>query len=187
MRYLKTGTSAVYGAIVLFFFLPFVTVTCNDQHLATLKGAELATGYVIGSHASDSLDAFINTQSLPDDETGENPHRDIDRNNFATVAWLLGIAGLVLSFLMLKYREVLVSVTGLAGGLCLILMRMQLDNSARDTRASEDKIINTQVRYEYEVGYWLVLIFFLLAGAVNIYQYMEQKKKDRDLSTSRLE
>src|SRR6187399_336983 len=112
--YLPRVTSASYGVIIILFFLPFVNVKCNHKELQRVKGIELATGYRIGNHLTDSLQQAINavdsSAALLQHSGNELKHRNdagIDRNNFASAALLLAIGGLVLSFLMQWRREML--------------------------------------------------------------------------------
>ena len=185
-------TAATYGAIIIFFFLPFINIKCNHEELERVKGVELATGLRIGSHSKDSLQRAINAAdsiATPGDHTGTDlKHRnkndmDIDRNNFATAAFLLAIGGLVLSFLMQWRREMLHGIIGLAGMMSLFLMRVQLDNKYphpnRIPGANSNSLIDGDITIEYETGYWLAIICFLLIAAINIYSYMEQMKNGK--------
>src|ERR1043165_103292 len=120
--YASRITPAAYGAIIILFFLPFINVKCNHKELERVKGIELATGFRIGSHLTDSLQQAINaadSAAIASHHSGnEVRHKndmDIDRNNFATVALLLAVGGFILSFLMQWKREMLQGIIGLAG------------------------------------------------------------------------
>jgi len=151
-----------------------------------VKGIELATGCRIGSHSGDfSRGAMVgdSTGTVAPEESNlsiQNNIHQVDRNNFATVALLLAFCGLVLSFLLQWRSEMLEGIMGLAGFLCLLLMRVQLDNSNhQDLNLNAGSEGIPIITIEYANGYWLALVCFLFIAAVNIYNYMEQARNGK--------
>ncbi|HYV93598.1 MAG TPA: hypothetical protein VE978_17620 [Chitinophagales bacterium] len=190
--YVPRLTAATYCAIIILFFLPFINIKCNHEELDRVKGIELATGCRIGNHSNDSLQQAINAMdsiaSSPhltgtEVNRGNDTNMNIERNNFATASLLLAIGGLVLSFLMQWRREMLQGIIGLAGMMSLFLMRVQFDNKYSHPNKIPDEntnsLIDRNITIEYETGYWLVIICFLLIAAINIYSYMEQMKNGK--------
>ena len=177
-------TPLSYLAIIVFFFLPFINLKCNQRDFEKIKGIELATGMRIGNHHTDSssfylaqldsLGAGIGNSEKNEESATED---EIDRNNFATAALVLAICGLVLSLLIQWRREMLHGIIGLAGILSLMLLRLQLDQSVQqhDT-PDESTVFNAKLTVEYLTAYWLAIVFFLFIAAVNILSYIEQAR-----------
>jgi hypothetical protein len=179
-------TPSCYGCIIILFFFPFINVQCNHSELERVKGIELATGYRVGTHSKDSLQQAINatdsvTHSVEHSYNSLNHSNDLDieRNNFATATFVLAMAGLVLSFLMQWRREMLQGIIGLAGMMSMFLMRVQLDSSYVRQNSPHENLFDADLTIEYETGYWLVLVLFLLIAAININDYIEQLKKGK--------
>src|SRR5437773_5614781 len=121
-------TPLTYLAITGFFFFPFINIKCNHRDFEKVKGIELVTGMRIGNHHADSSSVYLaqldSLAGIGNSEKSKESEADdeIDRNNFATVAWVLAICGLVLSFLIQWRSEMLQGIIGLAGTLSLMLM-----------------------------------------------------------------
>ena len=177
-------TPLTYLAITVFFFFPFINIKCNHRDFEKVKGIELATGMRIGNHHMDSSSVYlaqldsIAGKASHSGKPGESEDGDeIDRNNFATVALLLAICGLVLSLLLQWRSEILQGIISLAGLLSLMLMRIQLDQSIQQHSASAEKnIFNTDLSVEYLTPYWLTMVFFLFIAGINIFSYIEQAR-----------
>jgi len=166
--FIKTSwiSTGGFAAILFCFFLPFMDLKCNDALIAEVSGIELITGQDI--HNAPQLPDTL----LKDEQNEEATH--IDRNYFAVTAFILALAGLILSFAMGKMKEMFLTIIGLAGAMCLFMMKIQLMSKiAKDTDATAKYIVNI----EFVFGYWLTLILFLIVAFLNLYVFMEESRK----------
>ena len=139
---------------------------CNDAFIAQVNRIELITGYDI--HPRTEIPETILKHNALDEAS------DIDRNYFAVTAFILALAGLILTLTMREKREMFLAMIGLAGAMCMFLMRIQIQNKiARDTEDAATYIINI----DFVLGYWLTLILFLIAAFMNMYALMEEERK----------
>jgi ABC-type branched-subunit amino acid transport system permease subunit len=117
---------------------------------------------------------------LKDIESDESDSH-IDRNYLAVTAFILALAGLILSFTLLSGgpaqrigREMFLGIVGLAGAMCLFIMKFQMESKiARET----DNASKYLVIIEFAFGYWITLILFVAVAFLNIYFYMENARK----------
>ena len=152
-------------------------IKCNDALLAEVNGMELVTGTDLH-----------NTVELPDlklkDIESDETDSHVDRNYLAVTAFILALAGLILSFTLGSGkpdhrigREMFLGIVGLAGAMCLLIMKFQIESKiARETYNVSKYILNI----EFAFGFWLTLILFVAAAFLNIYSYMEKARKSLD-------
>jgi len=166
----KFLSPSCFGLVILCFFLPFIDIKCNDVELANVKGIELVTGSQISS-SEISLPPVSKDESKNPDLTFD--HQSIDINYFAVAAFVLALGGLVLYFLLKIQKELFMGIIGFGGVLSLLLMRVQVDHSIE---ASTEGMSRYVVHIDYVYGYWLCMIFFLIAGAVNLFAHIEEQQ-----------
>ena len=167
----KILSSSCFGLVIICFFFPFIDVKCNDVSLAQVKGIDLVTGSVV--HTKD-----LQLPRVSKDESKEHnfeiSDQPIDHNYFAIAALLLATGGLVLSFLIWLKREVLMAVIGFAGGMALLLMRVQIEHSVEGTAGGLGAYV---VHLNFVYGYWISMILFFLVGAVNMFDFIEAQQR----------
>jgi len=173
-------TGILNGTVAILFFFPFVTIKCNNSDFKRLSGIELATGWEMGADSHNSST----------DSTGTSFHEDkspvislkefktIDRNYFALAAFILAMSGLLLSLLLKNESQMMEGIIGLAGMMCLLLMRIQLDNSIGEKTSQEQDLANVRISFEYLTAYWLSIVCFLIEAGINMYSFMERRKLD---------
>lgn len=169
------------GLALLFFLLPWVTVSCGTQPLMSVKGVSMMTGNMM----------------MTDPMTGEATSRGDGANIFVLAAFVILAALLVLGFVW-KNRAAL--VTGLVGCLASIASlifgvvvtgqmqmaeaRAELDKQAGASPSGTDEFskgldqmgrdMANQIHINYEIGYWLTLI--AIAAAAYFYWAMMKGK-----------
>jgi hypothetical protein len=94
----------LFGAILVCFFLPFITMSCGAQDVS-LSGVQLATGLDIGQ-------------------------RRLDPNPLVDLALLAALIGLVIGFVRWRALSLLSMLLGLAGAALLWLLKALLDAEA---------------------------------------------------------
>lgn len=142
----------LFGVVLVCFLLPFVNVSCSGQQVATFSGLQLVTGTTV------QVPGLFGT-SLPKKVKGEM---------LAVLAFMSGIAGLVFSFSTGKIRNLASSVIGSAGVILLFLLKSKID---------QDVLRETQgvIHLDYGPGYYLALLLFVAAIAVNFYSIIQEK------------
>ncbi len=137
----------MYGAIIVCFLLPFITVSCTGQKVRTLTGLQLVTGTSVGR------------QNM----FGEQRRQERVRPQpYAIAAFALAIAGFAASFLRRRTIRPYLTAMSAGGALCLLLLKTKLDQD----------IINSGqglLQIDYDFGYWASFILFVLSAAANGY------------------
>lgn len=150
---------------LLLFFLPWVTVSCAGQELASMSGYDLAMGSV----------------SVTNPMTGasETPPGAGERDLPVIVAALLIAGALALTFVLGRSLGGLIAAAGSAGAAALIAYTVFMRLPARLHQGSTpggdaaDAGINQQqiaemVRIDHAIGFWLVLAALAAAVAFNL-------------------
>jgi hypothetical protein len=170
----KRLSSSLFGAIVICFFLPFLTISCGSQEM-TVKGIELVT---------DSHTTASNIRSLP--------------FTIVVPAVLIGIA-LVVGFVagFLRYpttAPALGAIAGVLGAASMVALKLAITNEILSPNTAddptnggiglgqlpglaEDLLKKTGlIQVEYHMGYWLALSLFVVALAVNIWLLVRYRR-----------
>src|ERR1051326_4250918 len=104
---MKSKVSPVLFLVtVLCFLLPFVTVSCNGQKIASLSGTELAFGSNI---------------EQPQMFGGGTARRHLDAEPVATIAFLCAIAGIAVGFLVAR-MPLVSALVGAVGTFFLLIL-----------------------------------------------------------------
>jgi hypothetical protein len=160
MAHKSKASPVIFILATLCFLLPFVTVSCNGQKVASLTGVELATGTTV-----EQPQVF-----------GPAQKKRVGAEPLATLAALCAIAGIGLSFLGSRLA-IAPAVSGAAGALFLLLLQSKLNSDM-------SKEVQGAFRLEWEVGFVLVLLFFIAGAAWNFYQFFQSKKLETTAAIS---
>lgn len=135
-------SAGLFAFVIVFFFLPFVRVSCAGQKVMSVTGIKLATG---GSFED------------PGGMGGRSVEK-LEPDPFAILALVAAVGGVVLS---LAARSAIASaILGGAGAVFLLILKSRL----ADRTAQESMGV---VQVEMDIGYWLAMLFFVGAAAVN--------------------
>jgi zinc ribbon protein len=152
MAYKSKVSPAIFVIATLCFLLPFVTVSCNGQKVASLSGMELATGTTVEQ-----------PQVL-----GPAQKKNVGGEPLAAVAGICAIAGIGLSFLGARLA-IAPAISGAAGALMLLLLQSKLSSDIT-------KEAQGMFRLDFEAGYVLALLFFVAGAAWNFYLFFQGRK-----------
>ena|SRR5438270_5442484 len=142
----------LFVVTILCFLLPFITVSCNGQKVATFSGMQLATG-----------------TTLEEPQMFGRPQRKhVDPEPMASLALICAAAGLALSFLGAR-AALAPAISGAVGALLLVVLQSKLESDI--TRQAQGMF-----RLEYESGFVLTLIFFLVAAAWNAWLFFAGRR-----------
>jgi len=151
----KKISPALFGVILVSFFLPFVNISCQSQKLMTLTGVQLATG------------TTIEQPSLFGRETKK---QEIPAEPMAIFSLIAAVVGLGTSFLKTKNSAVAPAASGGIGLVLTLIMKSKIDDAV---------LKNGQgiIQVDYEIGFWLVFLLFLSAAILNAYNLYQEKDK----------
>lgn len=127
----KKVSIALFTVILICFMIPFVTVSCGAQNIATISGAQLITGTEIEG-------------------------QQLEPQIMVIIAFLCAAGGLIVSFS--KPSGIGVMFGG-AGAILLFLFKQGLIKKAQEQ----------MVGVQFETGYWLAFILFIIAAGVSAY------------------
>lgn len=155
----KKISASMFVIILVCFFLPFVTVSCQNNQVAKLSGIQL----IIGS-----------TVETPE-FTGGEKIETVRPNTQALVALAATGIGLGSSFLRF-HRSVLVTAgSGVLGTVMLLSLKSGIDKALLERGVGLAGLAG--IRVTYGLGFWGSLLLFIVATGFNIWLFLD--KKDR--------
>jgi len=140
----KKLSPAIVGLALLGYFLPFVSVSCNRQKVASLTGIQLAFG----------------TTAQQPQMFGPPKAQRVDAEPLATLAFLCCLGALGLGFAKGRNGEIGAAVLAGISFVALLLLKSRLEDQA--LRRS-----NGMFQVDYEFGFWLVLLSSAAAGVLS--------------------
>jgi hypothetical protein len=160
----KFGLNSISFLVgTLLFLLPFVEIRCNDQPLASNTGIGLALGtdYKTTSQMKSLDNPFGNKseQTVTEKQKGE-------MYPSALIALILGIIGVIFSFLNPGPNKIALFIGGLAA-ICLIVLMVQIQMDVKDkpfSKSEESLGENLKITAEFTAWYYLSLISFIAAA-----------------------
>lgn len=171
----KALSPAFFALVVVCFFLPFVSVSCNAEaigeqfgELGEGAGGELdipqgeleatATGWQIVTNSAPEPEGLEGLEEELGTAAADTPEEDFPGRLFAILALGAAVLGIGLSFLRGRLGAALATVLGAAGLLFLFLLR----NSIQSEIGPAEAFGFFEVSYKY--GFWLALALFGLAA-----------------------
>lgn len=139
----------------LCFFLPFITISCSGQKIATLSGRQLVTGaeITIENPVAGLEEEFGTTTG----EEAPSETEETDPSIWAIVALAAAVLGIAVGFVLKgRARSIGSIAAALIGLVGLIGLRFDLEG---DVEEAEGLVV-----INYRIGYWLVALFFVLLG-----------------------
>ncbi|MBN2354150.1 MAG: hypothetical protein JXD23_16395 [Spirochaetales bacterium] len=143
VKFIRAGA---FGLVLVFFFLPFVVVSCpNTDKAVSVTGIQLSTGTVIrGATFGPNVE-----------------NRRIPLHWQALAALLCAVAGIVVSFLPKKPSFFACLIAGAGGILFMILLRTRI-------AAEGAEWVNQGFRLTYASGFWTTITLFCIAVVVTL-------------------
>ena len=163
-KFSLTSVSFLVG--ILLFLLPFVEIKCNDQTFASNTGIGLAFGtdYKTTSQMRSPENPFGNTSEK---EITEKQRGKMYAS--ALIALILGIIGLVLSFMSSAPYKPLVFIGSLAA-ICLIFLMIQIQMDIKDkplTKEEDNLGNNLKITASFTAWYYLSVLSFIIGAFLN--------------------
>jgi hypothetical protein len=143
---MRLASPATFALAIICFFLPFTTLSCSGQKIETFSGIQLVTGTEI-------------QEPVP---FGQAKTKRVNPEPLALLAFLSLVGGLGLSFFRARGTT---GASAVAGGLaCLFLLALKSNLTSEVSKQAQGLI-----QISFEPGFYLALIFSLLAAVLSAY------------------
>lgn len=178
----KMPSTVAFAIGILLFLLPFIDIKCNNMSIQKVSGVQLATGFNIKSGSDDS---FLGKMDKID--TGAKKTENKEPNIYALIALLLGIVGLVLSFVKAKAAISGSLLTGALAAVALIVLMVDVKSKVKSEMKIPDTGTGTDdlgigkmtesigITVDFAPAFYLAIIAFL-AAAFFCYKRMQAGK-----------
>jgi hypothetical protein len=158
MAHLRRKLSpSIFGLILICFFLPFATISCQQQQLLSLTGVQLVTGTTIEEPS------FFQSEAKQQKIPGEP---------LAAFALVSTCVGLGTSFLKSRKNAIIPAVVGALGSVLLLSSKAKIDNEVLQQGRG-------LVQVEYGIGFWLSFLLFLVASVLNAWIFLQSRNSVR--------
>jgi hypothetical protein len=145
----------MFAVIGLCFFLPFISISCSGQRLATLSGVQLVTGADITVDADELTQELGDAFGAPADEDAPPETQENDPSVWAIIALAAAVLGVVVGFVTKGRTRAIASLTAAVLGLGgLIGLRFDLEGDLSEAEGL--------VTVDYRIGYWIAALLFLV-------------------------
>lgn len=155
----KKLSPILFAAVIACFFLPFMELSCEGEKIVTLTGVQMVTGTEVKQRGSSS----DRQQSKP-----------IKPSPLAGLAIIAALAGLGLSFVAGRAGALLPCIGGIAGFVCLLLLRQQFESEAM--REGQGMIT-----VHFLVGYWAATLLLVATVLLNAYVFITIGKSSKKI------
>lgn len=172
-------SSISFAVAILLFLLPFVEIRCNGQEFATNTGLGLALG--MDYKTSSDMDNLFNSENDQVTTTRKTEKQDGKMYAGALIALLLGVGGLVISFVKKDHGKITAAI-GLLAALALLFVMVQLQSDIDgQPKSKEETMFNQKVEVtaSFTPWYWLSVVCFVLAAFLGYRQFKEEENRDR--------
>lgn len=160
----RVGPRGLFAAAMLSFLFPFLTVSCQGQPLATVKGSTLVTG--------GSADLSVDPGMFGDDtSTGEDT--ELPPHPIVVLAAMLAVGGLSVAFSSAKWAQYTAAAAAALGVSSLLAFRATMSASA-DVR----ELQSSGFQLSYGTGWWAALLSFGAAGLIGGYNLRRARSAD---------
>ena len=171
---------AFFALVVGAFFLPFVSISCNAGALQGLGGDAADTGQAPPEFEIEATGWNLVTGSEPKgaesfEQLGQqfggqtNTDTGGEPSMFAIAAFAAAILGFLLSFLPRTAGGIAAAVLGGLGAILMFLLRNDISGDLPSEAGAF-------LQVEYKMGYWLALLFFVLALASGIWVALSERR-----------
>jgi len=169
--YLNSGFFAI---ALLFFFLPFIEIRCNDSALADMSGYQMASGKKPELNDPSLMDYMKDSPqiaALKSQEAGPDP--------FTISAAACLAAGFILQLVLKRNKETVALVCSLSALTVLVFLNVFMQYQWTKQMAGAEEV-STYMKFtlNFVAGYWLAVGSSFLISALNgYYVYNDRRNK----------
>ncbi len=145
----KTFSPAVFGIMMICFFLPFMEVSCSGQKVMSFTGIQMVTGTTIQQPSMFGEE----TESLK-----------VDPEPLAIITFSFVIIGLLLSFIKNRKSAILPALSAGIGTITLLMLKSKIDNDILREGSG-------MIQVSYAFGFWVLLMLLIAGVGLNIYVF----------------
>jgi len=165
--------SSLFTVLILFFFLPFLEIKCNDSKLASITGYSLVTSGDMDMEDASMMEYMKNSEefSLLDKQRKKQP------DLFSIAALTLLVLGAVLSLVLKKFREetsIIISLTIIC--ILLIFRAIMLQQWEKQMGSVPDMLSYVRLTLNFAIGFWLLVFGNSILVALNTYYLIQRRK-----------
>ena len=163
----RFADSVAYLLGLLLFFLPFVELKSKAIEIGDMK----IEGFYMKSRGIDLATGTSASATAGDTTLNINKGLSSDREIFALLAALFGLAALIISFLTFRKRPLVSAVAGLLAAISMTALYFDLENTMRETKqGSADILSGLGVTMGFTLWFYLSLLCFLIGTLLSFMQ-----------------
>jgi ABC-type uncharacterized transport system fused permease/ATPase subunit len=167
--YLNSG---FFAAIILFFFLPFIEIKCNESPLVSMSGFDLATAgdfSLADEGMADYLKQSEEFKTLSEKKRHPDP--------FTIAVLVLSLVGVVINLLLKKGKEIIsVSLAAANAGILLIFRYIFLTQWDKNMPESSEISGFIKIKAEFTTGFWLAFFASLILIGLNLFFFINYRR-----------
>lgn len=170
--------SGLFTVLIIFFFLPFIEIKCNDSKLASMTGYDLITAGDMKMADASMMEYMKNSEefSLLDKQRKKQP--DI----FSLASLILIIVGAVLSLVLKKFREETAIIIALVVIVILLVYRgIMLHQWDKQMSSQPDMFSYVRITLSFALGFWLIVIGNSIITGINTFYLIQRKRQKADI------
>ncbi len=169
----KFVNPALYGAVVLFFFLPFLEIRCNGSTLVQASGYALALNLKMDMPSQGFMGQMADS---PDLSALDSSKRKPDVLSLGVL--ILMFIGGVLWFVNRKTERWAAIIGGSISTILLALLQLVYSGKLEEKTGGDFGEIFQYVKFtiHFGIGYWLSLLACLGLVVVNVYLKIQERR-----------
>jgi cation transport ATPase len=169
-------TTISFAVAILLFLLPFAEVKCNGSTLMSNTGIGIATGgkwRTVADAGKGLFDGDTNKSSSSVSQDEKQPP-----NKYAGAALVLGIIGLIVTFLKFKPKNPVVIAIGIIAAVALIALMIQLKSDVGAKTGKDNELnMDVKIKVAFTIWYFLSLLSFIAAA---FFGYKHHKQEEEN-------
>lgn len=160
-NYGKKISASMFALIFMCFFLPFITVSCDNTPVVQMSGIEVAVGKTVSNEIPRNFQAF----------GGQQQSQKIPGDGKAVLAIVAAAVGLGTSLIQNRKISLVSGGAAVFGLLLLLSLKSGIDKQLIER--------STAFRIDFGMGFWGSVLLFFSAACLNIWLFF-QKRSSRE-------
>jgi lysylphosphatidylglycerol synthetase-like protein (DUF2156 family) len=170
--------SGLFTVLILFFFLPFIEIKCNDSKLASMSGYDMITAGDIKMEDASMMEYMKNSEEFSLLDKQRKKQTDI----ISLAALILIVLGAVLSLVLKKFREETAIIIALVSIIILLIYRgIMLYQWDKQMSSQGDMFSYVRITLNFAIGFWLIVIGNSVITALNSFYLFQRRKQKADI------